>query len=266
MTISRHILAVACVTVAAHSSRGQMPPDAGTQPSTHSPVATGAANDGPAPPGKSCADDEPPADDQNAPDVDTRARDLLNRGSAAFWTGYQQKNRALVIDAVDKLEQALKLDPRMPAAYNILATYYAGIKKPDTAAGLLETGIRHNPTSPILRYTQGVVHSQMNMPAKAIAHYQAAIDLGMKCKEGVFLNIGNAHVKIGSRPQAIDAYQQALAANPSHHKARRALVLVYVQDGNTAAAREHARRLTQLDPNGEFGAWAREALKQPELR
>jgi tetratricopeptide (TPR) repeat protein len=74
--------------------------------------------------------------------------------------------------------------------------------------------------------------------------------------------MGNAYVKLDRKNDAITAYCQALSKDKMHFNARRNLIIAYMQTNKTTLAREEAQRLLELDPNGRFGTWAREALQK----
>ena len=74
-----------------------------------------------------------------------------------------------------------------------------------------------------------------------------------------FYNLGNSHGALKEWDKIIENYSEALAKDPEHFNTRRNLALTYYSKGDRKAAIECAQELEKLDPNGKFGAWAREA-------
>ncbi len=196
------------------------------------------------------------AANRDPPDIDPRAKELKDLGMDLF------TKRNLFQQGMEKIEAALKIDPRMPEAYTTLALHYALAKRdPQTAAAYLEEGIKHCSKSSSVRMALGNVYSQMNQPRKAIEQFTTALDLGIEAKAPVLYNIGNAYVALNRKADAISYYRKALAEDENHLNARRNLVIALVETGDRRRAREEAQRLLGLDPNGESGNWARQALQ-----
>jgi len=196
------------------------------------------------------------AANREPPDIDPKAKELKDIGMALF----NKENRFQ--EGIEKIEAALKIDPRMPDAYGTLALYFA-IKKEDprTAVRHLEEGIKNCPKSSLVRINLGNVYAQMNQPKKAIEQFKTALDLGVEAKAPVFYNIGNAYIALDKKADAISYYREALAEDENHLNVRRNLVIALVETGDRRGARQEAQRLLELDPNGESGNWARQALQ-----
>ncbi|GEM_PF-5777349 len=189
-------------------------------------------------------------------DIKPEAKELKDIGQDLFF----RKNRPQ--EGIEKIEAAIKIDPRMPDAYNTLWSYY-GVAKHDfqTAKRYLEAGAKHCPKSSSVRFDLGTLYSAMNRPKDAVEQFQIALDLGIESKAPVFYNIGNQYHKQGNLSAAIVSWKNALATDEKHLNARRNLAIAYVQSGDLKAARKEMQRLVDLDPNGDKGAWAREGLQ-----
>lgn len=188
--------------------------------------------------------------------INPRAKEIKDIGMDLF----HRENRFQ--EGIEKIEAALKIDPRMPDAYGTLALYYAITKKdPRTAVRHLEEGIKHCPKSSLVRVSLGNVYAQMNQPRKAIEQFTAAIDLGIEAKAPVLYNIGNSYMALNRKVDAISYYRKALAEDETHLNARRNLVIALVETGDRRTARQEVQRLLELDRNGEFADWARQVLQ-----
>ncbi len=206
-----------------------------------------------------------PEADQDLPDLDSAAKKMRDDGIDKFWSGVRQKDRGIADEGIREVKAALEIDPRMPSAYNALMIYYVFIlKDPVAVTPILEDGLKHNPKSTGIHVDLATAFSQRKKHREAIREYTAALDMGMSCRESALYNIGNEYGRLGDKTAAISYYKQALAVNPHHLKARKNLVILYVQNGNRPAAHTEAQRLLELDLEGEYGAWAKEALRRLE--
>jgi tetratricopeptide (TPR) repeat protein len=200
---------------------------------------------------------EPIDADQPPADLNPNALALKNEGTSLYY----QKNQ--FHEGARMLQKALEIDPRIPSAYNTIMLYYLTVKNDaKTAQEYLERGSEHCPNSPSVHFDLGSVYAQLGEHAKAIEQYKFAEKLGWANKASVFYNMGNAYVKLDRKNDAITAYCQALSKDKMHFNARRNLIIAYMQTNKTTLAREEAQRLLELNPNGRFGTWAREALQK----
>jgi tetratricopeptide (TPR) repeat protein len=204
-----------------------------------------------------------PDGDKDPADLDDKARLKQESGTKKYMSGFQNRNKSEVEAAVAELEAGLKIDPRMPNVYGLLSAYYVfGKQDARMAVDVLTDGLKHNPKSPSVHFSLGNTLSAMKKPKEAISHFQAALDLGFSCKGVAYFNIGNAYLDQRDWRPAIEYYEKALKADPDYVKAQKNLVLAFYHSGNKSKAKAAASRLVEMDPDGETGAWAREALKR----
>ena len=194
---------------------------------------------------------------QDPIDLDTSAKKLKDVGLDLLL------NKNHPIEGIRKIEEAIKIDPRMPSAYNALWLYYAQAKKsPTTALNYLKKGAKHCPKSSLIRADLGNTYSQLNEHEKAIEQFKEAVVLGTENEGSILYNIGNSFIALNQKSNAILYYNKAINVDKKHFNARRNLAITYYQTGNSKNAVEHLKRLIQLDQNGEHGKWAQLALKQ----
>jgi tetratricopeptide (TPR) repeat protein len=190
-------------------------------------------------------------------DYDKNAKELYEAGEELFF----KKNRA--DEGIEKMRAALKIDPRCPNAYVNLGNWYAlGKRDNQTALELLQQGLEHCPKSSSVRFEMGNTYARLNQHKTAIQHFNTALELGIESKASVYYNIGNSYVALRDVGEAKNFFRKAVVEDEKHLNARRNLVIAYVQTGDSRTARQEAERLLELDPNGEKGAWAKEALQQ----
>ena len=162
----------------------------------------------------------------------------------------------------DMIETALRIDPRMPSAYNSLALYYVANNTPEVALARLLEGVKHCPQAPGIRFDLGNIYSSLNQPREAIEQFELALDLGTDIPASTLHNIGNQLIKVGEKARAITYYNRALEQDEMHFGARHNLAIANYEIGNIDSARAQANRLIELDPDGDHGAWARKFLRK----
>lgn len=243
---------LACTLSAA--AQGQQPGAGGARPKSVDQALqglSGAARQAPPAPG-----------DENPADLDAKAKALGKAGLDEFFKGTNNAQRAA---GIAKVEQALARDPRMPDAYTALFLYYVNMQR-DVAKAIahLESGVKHNPQSPGVRMHLGNAYSAADRPREAIEQFNAALKLspGPVARASLHYNIGNQQERAGDLPGAMASWRSALAADDKHFNARRNLAIGHYRSGSRDAARKEAERLIELDPNGKFGDWGREALRR----
>ena len=104
------------------------------------------------------------------------------------------------------------------------------------------------PDNALAWYHQGDARGQTGDHAREIACYQRARSLGYTHDEGLFFNAGMAHLELDQVPQALAAFQQAVALNPDGADNHFGLALALQAAGDERAAEAHLRQAVFLDP------------------
>lgn len=189
-------------------------------------------------------------------------------------TGVIQHELGFAEDARDKLERALKLNPKMPVVRLILAKIYnnegvQALKQSDYAGGLqkLEAALHLNPklkdaqenlsTSYYQLGLQDIQHGQF---ASGIAKLERAMQhkaykkVGRKNKRDAFYNWGVSLTQTGAIDQGIEKFETALKYGKNDAMCK-SLAVVYckkaasIQGGNMAAAIEWYKKGIKICPN-----------------
>lgn len=251
------ILTLVCATHGAvvHAQRAATPAEpAASQPANLSSVIARLAQQGREVP-RSPMDDDPA-------DIDPEAKSLCDIGLTLFYESSDKRKRE---EGIRKVEDAISRDPRMPRAYYAIFIYYTFVTSDlQKAASLLQSGATHNPRSAGIRVHLGNTFSALGQHRDAIRYFYDALKLepAASAQASVHYNIGNEYQKLGELQRAIAAWRSAIAQDERHFNARRNLVIAYYQTGSASSARMEANRLIELDPSGEHGSWAREALRR----
>ncbi len=171
--------------------------------------------------------------------------------------------RGKTAEGVKLLEKSIEMEPKLTHSYTQLSLYYALIENnPPKAITLLQKGIKVCPKDPDLYFALANCYAETGQHKEAIAHFYKAKELGLVITPSYFYNIGNSYAKLKEFEKAITAYKECLALDPNKLNAWRNLTIAYYEKGDNKRAMECAKKLEQLDPNGQAGAWAREAIKR----
>jgi FimV-like protein len=104
------------------------------------------------------------------------------------------------------------------------------------------------PDNALAWYHLGYARGQTGDHAREIACYERARSLGYTHDEGLFFNAGMAHLELDQVPQALAAFQQAVALNPDGADNHFGLALALQAAGDERAAEAHLRQAVFLDP------------------
>jgi tetratricopeptide (TPR) repeat protein len=172
--------------------------------------------------------------------------------------GYQQRQ----IAEKDKFVQAEKTmtgflasHPNDPYVCSKLGALYVQTDKVELGIELLERGLKsasdHGEILYELYYHLGIAYSRKQQINRAIASYQAAIQINIYplLKLGSYNNLGNLWQSIGNLPHAKSAYQQVLKIAPNFAVGYYNLGIVLKAMGQYQAAIAAYNRAIQLNPD-----------------
>jgi tetratricopeptide (TPR) repeat protein len=183
--------------------------------------------------------------------------ELWRKGSDLFLT------KGKTAEGVKLLEKANEIEPKLTGPYAQLSLYYSlAENNPQKAIGLLQKGIKICPKYPDFYFTLANCYAEAGQHREAIHNLHQAKELGLVINPAYFFNLANSHAKLKEFDKAIAAYKECLALDPNKLNAWRNLAIAHYEKGDKKNAIECAKKLEQLDPNGQFGAWARETIKR----
>ncbi|HOT90677.1 MAG TPA: tetratricopeptide repeat protein [Anaerolineae bacterium] len=160
-------------------------------------------------------------------------------GMAYDWLG-------LVPDAIEACEKAVSLDPTLPEAYAYLAEAYVDTGNWYAANAAIATAMELDPHNvDVLRNRGYVLEGQGNYYG-AIEAYREAL----KVHNMVYLHmaIGRNANALGNWTLAVQAYTDAVKADPNHVPALARLGLVLLLTGDYDKAKINLNKAIQLDP------------------
>jgi tetratricopeptide (TPR) repeat protein len=112
----------------------------------------------------------------------------------------------------------------------------------------LESLIQRDPTRASLRDDIAVLYLELNRPADAVRHFEAALTLRPGSAASYF-NYGTALAAAGRLEEAVTQYQRALALRPAYAIAHNNLGTALLQLGRPQPALAAFREAARVDPN-----------------
>jgi len=136
------------------------------------------------------------------------------RASAHLNLGIVYLNRKELEKAQMKVETALKLDPVFADAHYELGIIHMIKKEYDKAESAFRTVYQINPNNPNVCFILGRILSLDNKTIpEAISMYNKSLSLAPSNIQG-YIELGNLHLRIGNKTQAINEFEKALKLNP----------------------------------------------------
>jgi tetratricopeptide (TPR) repeat protein len=111
----------------------------------------------------------------------------------------------------------------------------------------LESLIRREPGRAALRDDIGVLYMELDRPAEAAAHFEAALKLKTGSAAAHF-NYGTALAAAGKAQEAVEQYRRALALRPDYAIAHNNLGSALIQLGRAEEALAEFREASRIDP------------------
>lgn len=163
--------------------------------------------------------------------------------------------------AVAQFKKALQLKPDMAAAKNSLGAVYLVQQEWDLAIAVfnevLDNLLYATPHLPLSNL--GYVYYEKKMYAKAEKYYRAALK-----KEPEYVNawrgLGRVHQATGRMPEAVQAFERAVALAPESAQLQADLADAYRLSRNYEKAAGAYQKVIELEPNGELAIRARQEL------
>ena len=175
------------------------------------------------------------------------ARMLAGLGAALYTSGSAG-------DAAQRLCEASDLEPANPAPYLFLGKMQEATSTPlPCAEEKLDRFLHNQPTNPLANYyyglalwkgSRGAVNSAGMQGAETLLRKATALDPKL---DAAFLALGNLYFACGKFQESLDAYQKAVAANPSDDEAHYRLGLAYKKTGDDAKAQHEFEEYKELD-------------------
>ena len=130
----------------------------------------------------------------------TPSAKTLKQADAAFHAGFAAREAGDLELARVKFSEVVRLQPQIAEGHMALGAVLVEMGKPDEGAKEFEKAAKIKPSDDGIEANLAIAYSQAGVPAKAIAHFQAAVSLSDLPKHAALA------------PSFYDAYARALAA------------------------------------------------------
>ena len=151
-------------------------------------------------------------------------------------------------EAIEHLEQALRIDPDYAQAHNNLGNALMGSGRLPEAIEHLEQALRINPDSAEAHCSLGAALERAGRLQDAIGHYEQALRIKPDLAEAHY-NLGTALGRVGRVGEAIEHLEQALRIKPDYAEAHTNLGITLGQAGRIPEAIEHLERALRIKPD-----------------
>ncbi len=153
-------------------------------------------------------------------------------------------------DAVDALEESIRLEPRAAYAYNALGIAYLEVANYSAAAGAFQDAIDRAPLWAYPRHNLALTHWQQGQYDLAVADYRAAMDRAPKYFYLPY-NLGLLYATLNQQKQAEEMYRLAMKLAPGRSEPVTALGQLELAEGGRRKARKDLERATQMPGQSE---------------
>jgi len=172
---------------------------------------------------------------------------LAGLGAALYTSGSAD-------EAAQRLCQAADLEPANPAPYLFLGKMQEAAPGPlPCAEQKLGSFAQDQPANALANYYYALAlwkQSRGSENSDALRHAEALLEKALTIDpklDAAYLQLGNLHFARGSLPEAVAAYQKAIAANPAGSEAHYRLGLALKRIGEEAKAQSEFDQYKQLE-------------------
>lgn len=167
--------------------------------------------------------------------------------------------------ALEKLQEAEKLDPNNAEIHHELGLVYKGLAVYDLSLKHLNRALELNPGFSEAQNNLGGVYYELKEWDQAITCFQKAVsNLLYKTPYLAYENMGQAYYHKGEYQQAVESYKKSIASAPEYPGSRLKLAQLYVILERHDEAAEELKMIMEIDPDGRYGREAKELMRGME--
>lgn len=182
------------------------------------------------------------------------AKQVFNEGAALTREGD-------TAGALEKFEEAARLDPSLSAAHEALAGLYFAAERYEDAVAAAERTLEGNPGSLKALQIRAEAYRKLGDEEGTLKALAALAAADPATGVEAIYNLGVAAFNAGNSALAIQAFEQTVAVDPSYASAYYSLGLTYVNQGENAKAKEAFAKFVELDPDNPDAATAKEMIQ-----
>jgi type IV pilus biogenesis/stability protein PilW len=145
--------------------------------------------------------------------------------------------------AIESAQTAIKLDPKLAAAYNHLALVYMETKRYTKAEEQFKKALDVQPEYPEVFNNLGVLLNREEKYQEAITYFKKAVaDDQYLTPENAYTNMGYAYYRLGNLALSKSYHQRALDITPQFCLASKNMGDVYARERNFPKASDYFQR------------------------
>jgi tetratricopeptide (TPR) repeat protein len=155
--------------------------------------------------------------------------------------------RRQMLASVASAEMDVRLDPKVAAAHNVLATRYLQVGRVADAKTQLEEALRLDSRDAEAHSNMGLVLQAQGLLSEGLQHLRTAVQLKPK-DDRVRFNLGGGLLAAGQPDAAIREFRTAIALNPENADAHFNLAVTLGPRNQLDEAITHLRRVVEINP------------------
>jgi type IV pilus biogenesis/stability protein PilW len=164
-------------------------------------------------------------------------------------------------DAITHAKKSLEMEPKNAEAHAFLGLVYLYLSDYKNAEKSLQEAVRLNPYLTDARNMLGAVYMKTGRPEQARSAFMECLkDKTYASPEKVLYNLGTLQLEAKQFTDAESSFRRAVEANAKYAKGYYGLGQALLMSGRGAEARENFEKVIALDPASPEAAKAKEAL------
>lgn len=165
----------------------------------------------------------------------------------------KQGQRAL---ALDKLQRAIQLSPRLPAAHNAIAILYEQLRQEKLAAEHYRLAVEYGPKDSLAHNNYGTFLCRQNEPQQAEQQFLLALqDPLYPTPEFAYENLGVCALRIPDKVKAEQYFRKALEIDPELSGTLYQMALLNFEANNYLSARAYLQRYSEVARHNPQSLW-----------
>jgi tetratricopeptide (TPR) repeat protein len=177
---------------------------------------------------------------------------MQSASSGAVTVAVAELNKGNVFAAVKQLKEVVRAEPSSDAAYFYLSSVYTSLGHDEAAYRYLDAAMKANPSQGAYYHQLGVIRTREGCRPEALEAFQQALQKGMGKDEALaWRHIGDAYVDLLAFENAAEAYRSAITFDPNDGAPHLALGKLYVDRNDSERAILELNAALKLSPDLE---------------
>ncbi len=175
---------------------------------------------------------------------------------------YRQRNLRI---ALEKLQEAEKLDPDNAGIQNELGVVYKGLEVYDLSIKHFKRALELDQDFSEAQNNLGTIYFLLKEWDLAIEYFRkAASNLKYKTPYFAYENMGQAYYNKGEYEQALESFKKSIVSAPDYPAPRLKLAEILIELDRHDEAAEELRMVMEIDPDGRYGIEAKKLMQGME--